>query len=90
MLAAVISSASDRSSGRATGAARAALVVTMSIAVRSGVISQPSNAPAIHRALLSRCQPLNGPAAIPAQRKARREYESRVNRLDAQHSTPTA
>lgn len=38
-------------------------------------------APAVHRQLLDRCQPLDGPTAIPAQRKARREYASRVNAL---------
>ncbi|MGW3958026.1 recombinase family protein [Streptomyces sp. NPDC004752] len=35
--------------------------------------------PAVHRQLLDRCQPLDGTAAVPAQRKARREYENRVN-----------
>ncbi|MEU1314842.1 hypothetical protein [Streptomyces tibetensis] len=38
--------------------------------------------PAVHRALLNRCQPLAGAKAVPAQRKARREYENRVNVLD--------
>ncbi|WP_406425613.1 recombinase family protein [Streptomyces sp. NBC_01589] len=38
-------------------------------------------APAVHRQLLNRCQPLDGTAAVPAQRKARREYENRVNAL---------
>ncbi|MFI9031116.1 hypothetical protein [Streptomyces sp. NPDC053560] len=37
--------------------------------------------PAIHRQLLERCQPLDSAAAIPAQRKARREYANRVNAL---------
>ncbi|GHB71955.1 hypothetical protein GCM10010331_70000 [Streptomyces xanthochromogenes] len=37
--------------------------------------------PAVHRQLLDRCQPLDGTAAVPAQRKARREYENRVNAL---------
>ncbi|MFF1915334.1 hypothetical protein ACFVYE_27780 [Streptomyces sp. NPDC058239] len=37
--------------------------------------------PTIHRQLLNRCQTLNGTAAVPAQRKARREYENRVNTL---------
>jgi hypothetical protein len=37
--------------------------------------------PAIHRQLLDRCQPLDGATAVPAQRKARREYENRVNAL---------
>ncbi|MFE5302417.1 hypothetical protein [Streptomyces sp. NPDC056632] len=36
---------------------------------------------AVHRQLLARCQSLDGAAAIPAQRKARREYENRVNTL---------
>ncbi|MER7645825.1 MULTISPECIES: hypothetical protein [Streptomyces] len=44
----------------------------------------------MHRRLLSRCQPLDlghGVPAVPAQRKARREYENRVNSLiaDARH-----
>lgn len=37
--------------------------------------------PAVHRQLLDRCQPLDGTRAVPAQRKARREYENRVNAL---------
>jgi DNA invertase Pin-like site-specific DNA recombinase len=37
--------------------------------------------PAVHRQLLDRCQFLDGTTAIPAQRKARREYENRVNAL---------
>ncbi|MGJ5895780.1 recombinase family protein [Streptomyces sp. V2] len=37
--------------------------------------------PAVHRQLLDRCQVLDGVGAIPAQRKARREYENRVNAL---------
>ncbi|MFD4975327.1 hypothetical protein [Streptomyces sp. NPDC058424] len=39
--------------------------------------------PAVHRQLLDRCQPLDNAAAIPAQRKARREYANRVNALPA-------
>ncbi|MHC0429666.1 recombinase family protein [Streptomyces sp. O3] len=35
--------------------------------------------PAIHRRLVDLCQALDGAAAVPAQRKARREYENRVN-----------
>ncbi|WP_330334840.1 hypothetical protein OHS33_37240 [Streptomyces sp. NBC_00536] len=41
-------------------------------------------ATAIHRRLLDLCQPLEGipgTSAVPAQRKARREYENRVNAL---------
>ncbi|WP_333740895.1 hypothetical protein [Streptomyces sp. IBSBF 2806] len=40
--------------------------------------------PAVHHRLLARCQPLDGgPGAptVPAQRKARREYENRVSAL---------
>ncbi|MFF4402449.1 recombinase family protein [Streptomyces sp. NPDC001480] len=37
--------------------------------------------PAVHRQLLVRCQVLDGVGAIPAQRKARREYENRVSAL---------
>ncbi|WP_327330458.1 recombinase family protein (plasmid) [Streptomyces sp. NBC_01208] len=35
--------------------------------------------PVIHRRLLDLCQALDGTAAVPAQPKARREYENRVN-----------
>ncbi|MCX4821390.1 hypothetical protein OG883_16050 [Streptomyces sp. NBC_01142] len=37
--------------------------------------------PAVHRQLLDRCQPLDGTAAVPAQRKARHEYANRVSTL---------
>ncbi|MFE7046164.1 hypothetical protein ACFU9X_44345 [Streptomyces atratus] len=40
--------------------------------------------PAVHRGLLVRCQPLDGGQgvlAVPAQHKARREYENRVRTL---------
>ncbi|AIR96288.1 hypothetical protein SGLAU_01300 [Streptomyces glaucescens] len=39
---------------------------------------------AVHRQLLARCQPLDGGhgvPAVPAQRKARREYENRVSTI---------
>jgi hypothetical protein len=39
---------------------------------------------AIHRQIFNRCQPLDGAQgvpAVPAQRKARREYENRVSTL---------
>ncbi|WP_434587355.1 hypothetical protein [Streptomyces sp. A5-4] len=39
---------------------------------------------AVHRQLLARCQPLDGDhgvPAVPARRKARREYENRVSAL---------
>ncbi|WP_275041985.1 hypothetical protein [Streptomyces natalensis] len=38
----------------------------------------------MHRGLLARCQPLDGAQggpAVPAQRKARREYENRGSAL---------
>lgn len=37
--------------------------------------------PALHRQLLNRCQNLDDAGAIPAQRKARREYANRVSSL---------
>ncbi|MFJ9742909.1 hypothetical protein [Streptomyces sp. NPDC101166] len=40
--------------------------------------------PALHRQLLARCRPLDsgqGVPAVPAQRKAGREYENRVSAL---------
>ncbi|MFI6408540.1 hypothetical protein [Streptomyces sp. NPDC050548] len=37
--------------------------------------------PAVHRQLLDRCQPLDAPSAIPAQRNARHEYANRVSAL---------
>ncbi|MDF3299416.1 hypothetical protein [Streptomyces tropicalis] len=40
--------------------------------------------PAVHRQLLARCHPLDGGQgipAVPAKRKARREYENRVSTL---------
>ncbi|WP_237530474.1 hypothetical protein [Streptomyces sp. SID3212] len=43
-----------------------------------------SAVPAVHRQLLARCQPLDGghgAPVVPAQRKARREYENRVSTL---------
>ncbi|MGD9483445.1 resolvase [Streptomyces sp. TRM70308] len=36
---------------------------------------------AMHRGLLDRCQPLVRCQGVPAQRKARREYENRVDTL---------
>lgn len=39
----------------------------------------------VHRQLLDRCLPLDAPSAIPAQRKARREYANRVNALGTEH-----
>jgi hypothetical protein len=49
-----------------------------------GYTLRVSAAPAVHGQLLARCQPLDGAQGVPvvpAQRKARREYENRVNAL---------
>ncbi|TGB13181.1 recombinase family protein [Streptomyces sp. MZ04] len=49
-----------------------------------GYTLRVSAVPAVHRGLLARCQPLDGShdlPAVPAQRKARREYENRVSAL---------
>jgi hypothetical protein len=59
------------------------------VAVRrgQGYTLRVSAIPAVHRQLLARCQPLDGTQdtpATPAQRKARREYENRVNALVAE------
>jgi hypothetical protein len=56
------------------------------LAVRrgTGYTLRVTAVPAVHRQLLDRCQPLDGAQgapAIPAQRKARREYENRVSTL---------
>ncbi|MGH3871979.1 MAG: recombinase family protein [Pseudonocardiaceae bacterium] len=50
-----------------------------------GYTLRVSAVPAVHRQLLARCQPLDGTQglpAVPAQRKARREYENRVSTLN--------
>lgn len=50
-----------------------------------------STTPAIHRQFLARCQPLDGTQGaptVPAQRKGRREYENRVNALQAARAGP--
>ncbi|WP_327344558.1 hypothetical protein [Streptomyces europaeiscabiei] len=49
-----------------------------------GYTLRVSATPAVHRQLLARCQPLDGTQGaptVPAQRKARREYENRVSAL---------
>ncbi|MEU5162268.1 hypothetical protein AB0G74_22045 [Streptomyces sp. NPDC020875] len=56
------------------------------VAVRRGQghTLRVSAVPGVHRQLLARCQPLDGSQgmpAVPAQRKARREYENRVSAL---------
>ncbi|WP_432247804.1 hypothetical protein ACRAR1_07900 [Streptomyces sanyensis] len=55
-------------------AERAALDQGVTIRRGQGYSLRVSATPAVHRQLLIRCQPVDGPPAIPAQRKARREY----------------
>ena len=59
-------------------AERAALDQGMTVRRGQGYTLRVSTTQAIHRQLLNRCQPLDGVPAVPAQRKARREYENRV------------
>lgn len=65
-------------------AERAALDQGVTVRRGQGYTLRVSTTPAIHRQLLARCQPLDGgrgTPAVPAQRKARREYENRVSTL---------
>ncbi|MEV5928940.1 hypothetical protein ACPCSG_19445 [Streptomyces cellulosae] len=66
-------------------AERAALDQGVTVRRGQGYILRVSAVPAVHRGLLARCQPLDGVVqgvpAVPAQRKARREYENRVSAL---------
>lgn len=64
-------------------AARAALNKGVTVRRGQGYTLRVPALPSIHRQLLGHCQPLDGPSAIPAQRKARREYANRVNALGA-------
>ncbi|MEV4430883.1 recombinase family protein [Streptomyces sp. R-07] len=63
---------------------RAALDQGTTVRRGQGYTLRVSAVPAVHRGLLARCQPLDGSQglpAVPAQRKARREYENRVSAL---------
>ncbi|MDT0347750.1 recombinase family protein [Streptomyces litchfieldiae] len=65
-------------------AERAALDSGVTVRRGQGYTLRVSTVPAVHRQLLTRCQPLDGgqgAPAVPAQRKARREYENRVSTL---------
>ncbi|WP_327344277.1 recombinase family protein [Streptomyces europaeiscabiei] len=65
-------------------AERAALDQGVKVRRGQGYTLGVSTTPAVHRQLLARCQPLDGDQAtpaVPAQRKARREYENRVSAL---------
>ncbi|MEO3891896.1 recombinase family protein [Nonomuraea sp. B5E05] len=75
-----------------TNTERAALDHGLTLRRGQGYTLRVSAAPAIHRQFLERCEPLDGSAqgtpAVPAQRKARREYENRVNTLPAATAGP--
>ncbi|MEV7020073.1 hypothetical protein [Streptomyces sp. NPDC093991] len=65
-------------------AERAALDQGVTVRRGQGYTLRVSAVPAVHRGLLARCQPLDGGhglPAVPAKRKARREYENRVSAL---------
>ncbi|MFI9423440.1 recombinase family protein [Streptomyces achromogenes] len=65
-------------------AERAALDQGATVRRGQGYTLRVTAVPAVHRQLLARCQPLDGGhgiPAVPAQRKARREYENRVSAL---------
>ncbi|MEU9035370.1 hypothetical protein AB0D45_10805 [Streptomyces sp. NPDC048352] len=65
-------------------AERAALDQGVTVRRGQGYTLGVTAVPAVHHRLLARCQPLDGregAPALPAQRKARREYENRVNTL---------
>ncbi|MFF5638238.1 hypothetical protein [Streptomyces sp. NPDC012825] len=65
-------------------AERAALDQEVTVRRGQGYTLRVTAVPAVHRQLLTRCQPLDGGQglpAVPAQRKARREYENRVSAL---------
>ncbi|MER7699163.1 MULTISPECIES: resolvase [unclassified Streptomyces] len=65
-------------------AERASLDQGVTVRRGQGYTLRVSAVPAVHRQLLARCQPLDGAqgvSAVPAQRKARREYGNRVSAL---------
>ncbi|KND30927.1 recombinase family protein [Streptomyces acidiscabies] len=62
-------------------AERAALDHGVTVRRGQGYTLRVSTTPAVHRQLLAHCQPLDGAQGVPAQRKARREYENRVSTL---------
>ncbi|MFG2987456.1 hypothetical protein ACGFYQ_40650 [Streptomyces sp. NPDC048258] len=75
---------SCRSAAGLEPAERATLDQGVTVRRGQGYTLRVSAVPAVHRALLDLCQPLDGAQgapAVPAQRKARREYENRVNAL---------
>ncbi|MDX3135933.1 hypothetical protein PV367_40460 [Streptomyces europaeiscabiei] len=65
-------------------AERAALDQGATVRRGQGYTLRVSAVPAVHRQFLAPCQPLDGGQglpAVPAQRKARREYENRVRAI---------
>ncbi|MGW6362184.1 hypothetical protein ACWFR5_45215 [Streptomyces sp. NPDC055092] len=69
---------------RTTELERAALDQGVTVRRGQGYTLRVTAVTAVHRQLLARCQPLDGGQdvpAVPAQRKARREYENRVGAL---------
>ncbi|GAB2746950.1 hypothetical protein [Kitasatospora kifunensis] len=65
-------------------AERAALDHGVTVRRGQGYTLRVTASPAVHRGLLTHCQPLDGAQGlpvVPAQRKARREYENRVSTL---------
>jgi hypothetical protein len=67
-------------------AERAALDRGVTVRRGQGYTLRVSAVPSVHRGLLARCQSLDGAQGapvVPAQRKARCEYENRVNALAA-------
>ncbi|MEH6374306.1 resolvase [Streptomyces sp. KLMMK] len=62
-------------------AERATLDQGVTVRRGTGYTLRITAAPAVHRQLLDRCQPLDAATTIPTQRKARREYANRVNAL---------
>jgi transposase-like protein len=63
---------------------RAALDQGVTVRRGQGYTLRVTAVPSVHRQFLARCQPLDGGQGLPvlpAQRKARREYENRVSTL---------
>ncbi|MGW2749256.1 hypothetical protein ACWC5O_45160 [Streptomyces sp. NPDC001450] len=70
--------------GAVRGTAPAAAAPDGDVRRGQGYTLRVNAVPAVHLGLLTRCQPLDGGhgiPAVPAQRKARREYENRVSIL---------
>ncbi|MFJ4840181.1 hypothetical protein [Streptomyces sp. NPDC088746] len=73
-----------RAAGLDDASRRAALDQGVTVRRGQGYTLRATAVPAVHRQFLDRCQPLggdHGTPAVPARRKARREYENRVSTL---------